>query len=136
MANTYLGEGRLDTEKNDCTVISFSYACGISYQNAHMICKAHGRKDKHGFHINRVFRVDPCVNKKVKRRFIGNKYEIKYFPRPHMTLKSLLKFRPTGIFICTVGHHSFCIKDGVVYNQHNENQLIKYYFEVKNVQSG
>lgn len=45
MANEYLREGRIPTEKKDCSVIALSYAFNIDYSVAHLICKRKGRKD-------------------------------------------------------------------------------------------
>ena len=127
--NTYLGEGRMPSEKNDCTVISLSYAFDLPYEIAHKICKSCGRKDKGRFYLNKVFRIQER-RRIVKRKLAGNKYEIIFYPRPHMTIKSFIKSRPSGKFICTVANHSFCIKDSVIFNQRNENQIIKYLFEI------
>lgn len=130
MANVYFGEGRIASEKNDCTVIALSYACGISYKDAHDICKSHGRKDKKGFGLGWLFPVNND-KRRGKIKIAGCKFEITYFPRPHMNIKSLKRFRNKGNFICVRVGHAFCIKDGVVYNQHNEKQLVKYFWEVK-----
>jgi hypothetical protein len=130
MANVYFGEGRIASEKNDCTVIALSYACGISYEDAHNICKTHGRKDKKGFALGNIFHT--CIdNRRVKLKLAGNKYEITYYPRPHMNIKSFKKFRNFGNFICVRSGHAFCVKDGIVYNQRNEKQLVKYFWEIK-----
>jgi len=129
--NVYIGEGRSINEKNDCSVIALSYACNISYTDAHTICKAFGRKDKKGFSLSKVFRININKKRRVKRTFVGNKYEIIYYSKPHMTVKSLKKHRLVGNFICVVSNHAFCIKDGIIFNLHNENRLVKYFFEVK-----
>ena len=127
--NEYFGEGRISGEKNDCTVISLSHALGISYQDAHAICKRYGRKNKKGFSLRRVFRFHN--NKRdVLRKFINHKYRIINLGRPYMTIKTFKKWRTTGTFICSSSTHSFCIKDGIIYNQINENQKIRYYYEV------
>jgi hypothetical protein len=131
--NVYLGEDRLPEEKNDCTVISLSYACNISYADSYVICKAFGRKPKKSFNLNKVFRIKFSKKRNVKRTFAGNKYEIIYYARPHMTVRSLKKHCPIGNFICIVANHAFCIKDGIVFNLKNENKKIKYFFEVKRI---
>lgn len=135
MANEYLKEGRLPTEKKDCTVIALSYACDLDYNKAHEICKKNGRIDGKGFTLSKVFR-DPISNRLLNemefRQFEldGKKFVVTLYPRPKMSVGKFKIKNPTGIFLIRVGGHVFCMKDGVVFNQSNDNDKISYYHKV------
>lgn len=38
-------------ESQDCTVCALSFVFNISYENAHSLCRAYGRQNGQGFHI-------------------------------------------------------------------------------------
>lgn len=134
--NTYIGEGRPKHEKNDCTVIALSYACEISYSTAHSTCKAFGRKDGKGWYIGKHFKKNGGYLKpgEFDNYWVGGKlFKVTAHGRPKMTVKRFAKTNPKGIFIVRVSGHAFCIKNGIVYNQSNERQRVKSYFEVLTV---
>lgn len=123
--NTYLKDGRLPSEKNDCTVIALSYAFNIDYLVAHKLCKDAGRIDKHGFHLRDVLNVSK--NKK-SRTFLGRR--VGYHGRPKMTVGRFKDNHKAGIYILRVGGHIFAMIDGVIFNQHNMKDKISYYYYI------
>lgn len=132
--NSYLKDGRHAHEKNDCSVIAFSYACDLDYADAHNICKGKGREDKKGFCLKNVFCTEKGYFLKEKEFkqyvFSEKKFVITFYGRPKMSVGKFRKTNPTGTFIVRVGGHLFCMKDGVIFNQSNENDKISYYHKV------
>jgi len=133
MANIYLKDGRHAHEKNDCSVIAFSYACDLDYKDAHDICKRIGREDKKGFSLTEVFHNNGHFLKEKEFKqfeFAGKKFVITYYGRPKMSVGKFQKANPLGTFIIRVGGHLFCMKDGIIFNQSNVKDKISYYHKV------
>lgn len=133
MSNTYLKDGRHAHEKNDCSVIAFSYACDLNYADAHALCKGRGRKDGCGFSLREVFHKGGYFLKEREFKlfeFGGKKFVITYYGRPKMSVGKFQKANPIGTFIVRVGGHLFCMKDGIIFNQSNLNDKVSYYHKV------
>ena len=133
--NLYLKEGRIETEKNDCSVIALSYAFNIDYSYAHSYCKEHGRKDGHGYTLSKILK---SKKRDYKILTVNNvKKKVIHFPRPNMTVKSFKKLYCEGIYIIRVSvgtnNHLFTMIDGVVFNNINDNKRIINYFYITNI---
>jgi len=110
-----------DYESNDCTVIVFQVAFGVTYKQAHALIKFAGRKRGDGFQLGTLLDIlheqEYVLQGKVVTRWEnkwGKKYRISDFLRDH----------PQGTYIVGVRAHVMCIKDGVIYDS-NEGKAIK-----------
>lgn len=115
-------------ERGDCSVVALAYGMGISYDEAHRICKKHGRKDRSGFCLRSVFKVSR--GSRQSRQFMGRR--IGYHTNQHITLERFARLHPTGRYIIGISQHYCALIDGKVHNQHNKNVRIKYYFYISN----
>lgn len=131
MANEYLKEGRITTEKLDCTVIALSYAFNIDYSVAHSICKRNGRKDGCRFSLKDVF--DLKINESKVYKFKENdKRTVTFHGRPKMTVGKFRDLYKEGIFIVRVGGHIFTIINGVIFNNDNDKSIVADYYYITN----
>jgi len=88
------------TETNDCTVRAISQAFNITYEASHALCKAYGRVDRAGFHVDAKL-----LGAMRDRLFILDQYTGK-------VVSSVLKLiDPLGTYICLVDGHMFCIRN-------------------------
>lgn len=135
MANEYLKENRIPTEKKDCSVIALSYACDLDYMVAHEICEKLGRKNGKGFSLCHVFAYGPDkkflkFNDFRKYTFDKKDFTVSHYDSPHMTIERFRKKNPSGVFILNTSKHTFCLKNGEILNQLNLNARIKSYYRI------
>jgi hypothetical protein len=92
---------RFAWENRDCAVVSLSNACGIPYEQAHALLKAHGRQDlkaTYGMTISAA---------------LGIRYQSMSRGERRPTAARFIRENPKGRFIVFVTGHYFALVDGV-----------------------
>lgn len=136
------GSEKGKTERHDCTVKAIANACDVSYDTAWASLDKAGREPRHGFRLC-LFLMDDIFNPLCRAthdlKIKTEEVELKYKPfniGPKTTIRKFLRSHRKGIYIAAVGHHCFCVKDGIIYDQvvNRPNQWIKYAFKITKVQ--
>lgn len=105
MSNTFITDaGRSASshpnEKLDCTIRAFATALNISYDDAHAVLKASGRKDRHRFKSCGAY--TKHIGKSCKRSGSVGRF---------------LRDNPLGRFIVQVRGHVFAVIDGIPHDK-------------------
>lgn len=129
-------------ETNDCVVLSFATAFGVSYDEAHAFVKeVFSRKNRKGtrFFVSRLHRyinnhgeifgskVIPMGRKKTDVNY-SLVYEVKVagkIIKRKMTVGTFINNNPIGTFIVVVKGHAFTIIDGVVIGNTDDSEKKK-----------
>ena len=92
---------RFPWENRDCAVVSLSAACGVPYEEAHALLKAHGRADA------------SATYGKTISAALGIRYQSMSRGPRRPTAARFIRENPTGTFIVFVTGHFFALVDGV-----------------------
>ena len=120
---------KLLNETNDCTVRSLSMSLRVSYLDAHSYLRNLGRDNREGFNSAKIFNLE--VGETRIFWFYGNQYEITRPPKPNMFVNTFLKAKRKGVYYIVVKEHAYAQINGIAFNRKPENQIIKYYYEIK-----
>lgn len=107
-------------ETNDCTVRALSIAAGISYEEAHALLAAEGRKNGKGIYFKSMF-IPILARLGFHAQRVALHEIIATYPGVHSGLKSVTthhparfaKVWPKGTFMMFTPRHVLTIKDGV-----------------------
>jgi len=113
-------------ETNDCTVKALAIACELPYSTAHALLKAKGRKDRHGFHMYKVYDVARELGFEERRIWDHQEFISKY-PGIHKNLRHVTTHHPrrfpkafdpskTYMLLTTGGRHVLVVKGGKVHD--------------------
>lgn len=133
--NFYDRPGRIEKEKNDCSVIAFSYAFNIDYAKAHNLLAVAGRKFGQGFRVEKAFKLDykPLATGPGTKARTFMKRWISYHGKPGQTVGTFQKKHPKGIYMVNIAGHIFTIINGVIFNQFNMNSRVESYIKVQDL---
>lgn len=92
---------RFAWENRDCAVVSLSNACGMPYEQAHALLKAHGRED-----------LKATYGKTISAA-LGVRYQSMSRGARRPTAARFIRENPKGRFIVFVTGHFFALVDGV-----------------------
>jgi hypothetical protein len=93
-------------EKGDCTIRALAISAGIPYKFAHKIGAEAGRKNKKGFHPEKLL--------KYAKREYGITYKKKHYKS--VTIGRFIKENPTGRYYVATNVHAFAIINGTIYD--------------------
>ena len=130
------------TETNDCVVLSFATAFGVSYDEAHAFVKdVFSRKYRKGtrFFVSRLHRYinnhgeifgSKVIPMGIKKTDVNYSliYEVKVagkIIKRKMTVGTFINNNPIGTFIVIVKGHAFTIIDGVVIGNTEDSEKKK-----------
>jgi hypothetical protein len=93
-------------EANDCTIRALAIAASIPYDYAHKIGREAGRKNKKGFHPQKLL------------KYAKKEYGITYRKTRHkkITIQKFIKLNPTGRYYVATNVHAFAIINGAIYD--------------------
>lgn len=130
------------SETNDCVVMSFATAFGVSYEDAHsFVKKVFNRINKKGtvffvFKLNRYIekygeifgtKIQP-MGVKISNYNYSLVYNVKVgkkLVKRNMTVGTFIKNNPFGTFMVVVKGHAFTIIDGVVIGNYDDSEKKK-----------
>ena len=101
-------------EKNDCCVRALSIALGIEYATAHKQLKDFGRQDSKSTYNFVGFMQKHIPSLEFEHRTVNQSLG--------WSIKSFLKYHPTGTFILRIRHHVFAVINGIAYDTWNPKQ--------------
>lgn len=93
-------------EKRDCTIRALAVSAGIPYQYAHKIGREAGRKNKKGFHPEKLL--------KYAKKEYGITYKKKRYKS--VTIQRFIKENPSGNYYVATNNHAFAIINGTIYD--------------------
>lgn len=117
------------TERGDCSVVALARGMELPYDVAHAMCKKHGRKDKSGFSLHKVFGFQYYGSRKEKAKQLKGR-RVSIHKNKRGTLATFMKKHPTGTYIICVYQHYCTLVDGKMYNHNSMNDRVKYYFRI------
>ena len=101
------GRGRSGIpEQRDCTIRALAVSAGIPYEYAHKIGREAGRKDKKGFHPEKLL--------KYAKKEYGITYKKKRYKS--VTIQRFIKENPVGRYYVATNIHAFAIINGTIYD--------------------
>ena len=107
-------------ERNDCTVVAISQAFNIPYENAHNLCKAFGRENGNGFHVDAKL-----LGMMKNRLMILPQYT------GHQVRFTLKHTSADATYIVLVPGHMFCVKNNQCQDGlDNSHKTIRRIFKV------
>jgi len=93
-------------EERDCTIRALAASAGIPYEYAHKIGREAGRKNKKGFHPEKLL--------KYAKREYGITYKKKRYK--NVTIQRFIKENPSGRYYVATNNHAFAIINGRIYD--------------------
>ena len=114
--NVECGTERAVGERNDCTVHAIASACGVSYNAAHKLLEAHGRKRRRGFAIMLLLFQDATPLFGYTARKVADWKYCKGFHAWGTLREAILACGQKGRYIVRVPHHLLAIVDGKVHD--------------------
>lgn len=112
---------RYEDEENDCTVRTFAYAMGTTYERAHEFMAMVGRKPRRGVSMWIALNRHPEILEtefKKKLELKEFRWNEKYKRKP--TLRKLLTELDSGMHIIIVSGHTFAIHENKVVDTYKE----------------
>ena len=93
-------------DEKDCTIRALAISAGIPYKYAHKIGREAGRKNKKGFHPEKLL--------KYAKKEYGITYKKKRYKS--ITIGRFIKENPTGRYYVATNKHAFAIINGTIYD--------------------
>src|SRR5688572_11915729 len=107
--NVRAGAVRAICETNDCTVVAFAAACGITYDVAHETLERLGRKPRKGVHMYKVLGAARALGFKVEE--VSMQEMIAKYPRPHNQLRCVTSHHPDRFHRAWADGHNYWLRN-------------------------